>query len=136
METADGGTQMAIDETGLEEEELWDFERAEKQQGRKGRRAIVSVAFDRADFQAVADAARRMGMTTSEFIRRATLEKMRPSIGAGAFTISISAGGTGIAKLYGAPPRTMTLPPTIPLRDSVTAGDVPGGFAESKVSSR
>jgi hypothetical protein len=39
-------------------------------------RAIVSVAFSRDDFIAVADYASRHGMKTSEFIRRATLERL------------------------------------------------------------
>lgn len=41
-------------------------------------RAIVSVAFSRDDFIAVAEYAERHGMKTSEFIRRATLERLAP----------------------------------------------------------
>ena len=46
-------------------------------------RAIVSVPFDRADFEAVSLAAERAGLTTSRFIREAALALAitHPSIG-------------------------------------------------------
>lgn len=42
-------------------------------------RAIVSVAFSRKDFDAVAAHAERHGMRLSEFIRRATLDRLAPN---------------------------------------------------------
>jgi hypothetical protein len=44
----------------------------------KSARAIVSVAFSREDFETVAEYARQHGMKTSEFIRRAALDKTTP----------------------------------------------------------
>jgi hypothetical protein len=101
----------------LQNPETWDFEHAEKQEGRKARRAVVSVAFHREDFHRVADAAQRAGMTTSEFIRNATLKKLYPPTGGHGVIVSTSSGGTGMTRLYGYPPRTTTSPPTLPLRD-------------------
>lgn len=45
----------------------------------KSPRAVVSVAFSREDFEAVAAYAERHGMKLSEFIRRAALERMSPN---------------------------------------------------------
>ena len=45
----------------------------------KSPRAIVSVAFSREDFDNVAAYAERHGMKTSEFIRRAALERTSPN---------------------------------------------------------
>lgn len=44
----------------------------------KSPRAVVSVAFSREDFDEVADYAKQHGMKISEFIRRATLERISP----------------------------------------------------------
>ena len=59
----------------LQDPETWDFEQAERVPGGKAPRAVVSVAFSRPDFERVTHAAERAGQRTSEFIRRAVLEK-------------------------------------------------------------
>jgi hypothetical protein len=57
----------------LHNPESWDWERAESRPGRKKRRAVVSVAFDREDFETVAAFAERAGMKLSQFIRSAAI---------------------------------------------------------------
>jgi hypothetical protein len=57
----------------LENPESWDWERAESRPGRKKPRAVVSVAFNRDDFETVAAFAERAGMKLSEFIRSAAI---------------------------------------------------------------
>ena len=64
---------MATKEEELQNAENWDFENAEKMPGRKNARAVVSVAFNRDDFELVGQRAEQLGMKTSEFIREATL---------------------------------------------------------------
>jgi len=59
----------------LQDEESWDDE-GEVRPAVKPQRAVVSVAFSRDDFERVATYARRHGMKTSEFIRRAALSQM------------------------------------------------------------
>ena len=59
----------------LENPENWDWEKAERQPPVQARRTIVSVAFARAEFAQVAKYAQSIGMKTSEFIRRAALER-------------------------------------------------------------
>lgn len=58
----------------LEQPETWDYEKAEKRPGVKTPRAVVSVAFARDDFEQVSKYAERLGMRTSEFIRKAALD--------------------------------------------------------------
>jgi hypothetical protein len=53
--------------------ETWDWERAETRPARKKPRAVVSVAFNRDDFETVAAFAERAGMKLSEFIRSAAM---------------------------------------------------------------
>ncbi len=55
----------------MQDPESWDD--GEVRPPARAPRAVVSVAFARADFEAVAQAAAREGMKTSEFIRRAAL---------------------------------------------------------------
>lgn len=55
----------------------WAFEQAERRPGVKSGRTIVSVAFSRDDFARIARCAEQLGQKTSEFIRRAALEKAR-----------------------------------------------------------
>lgn len=70
----------------MSKEELEELERAESweetgenvQPSSKSARAIVSVAFSREDFEAIAEFARHHGMKMSEFIRRAALDRMTP----------------------------------------------------------
>jgi hypothetical protein len=57
----------------LENPKTWDWERAETRPGRKKPRAVVSVAFNRDDFEAVAVFAERAHMKLSEFIRSAAI---------------------------------------------------------------
>lgn len=59
----------------LQDESLWDFEHAEDRMPVKDGRAVVSVSFGRQDFGRVAICAEESGMKTSEFIRKAALEK-------------------------------------------------------------
>jgi hypothetical protein len=53
--------------------ESWDWDRAESRPGRKKPRAVVSVAFNREDFETVAALAERAGMKLSQFIRSAAI---------------------------------------------------------------
>jgi hypothetical protein len=57
----------------LQSPESWDWERAESRPARKKPRAVVSVAFNRDDFETVAAFAERAGMKLSEFIRSAAM---------------------------------------------------------------
>ena len=57
----------------LQDRESWDWELAESRPARKKPRAVVSVAFNRDDFDTVAAFAERAGMKLSEFIRSAAI---------------------------------------------------------------
>ena len=57
----------------LKDPKTWDWERAETRPGRKKPRAVVSVAFNRDDFETVSLFAERARMRVSEFIRSAAL---------------------------------------------------------------
>jgi hypothetical protein len=57
----------------LQNPESWDWERGESRPGRKKPRAVVSVAFNRDDFETVAAFAERAGMKLSQFIRSAAI---------------------------------------------------------------
>lgn len=59
----------------LEDPTSWDYEGGERRPGAKQARAVVSVAFPRADFERVSECAEQLGMRTSEFIREGALEK-------------------------------------------------------------
>jgi len=61
------------DEKELKNAENWDWDRAERRAGRKKPRAVVSVAFNRDDFETVAHYAERAHMKLSEFIRFAAI---------------------------------------------------------------
>lgn len=63
----------------LEKPDNWDFDNAVEHPPVRGRRAIVSVAFPRDDFQLVSGTAAKVGMKTSEFIRKAAIEKASTS---------------------------------------------------------
>ncbi len=60
--------------------ENWDFENAERRPPAQRGRAIVSVAFNRDDFEAIGEAAEEFGMKLSEFIRHAALDRARPHV--------------------------------------------------------
>lgn len=72
----------------LQDEESWDDE-GDVRPAVKPQRAVVSVAFGRDDFERVATHARRHGMKTSEFIRRAALSQMTSENG-GSSVLSVS----------------------------------------------
>ena len=57
----------------LQSPETWNWERGEIRPGRKKPRAVVSVAFNRDDFETVAAFAERAGMKLSQFIRSAAI---------------------------------------------------------------
>lgn len=61
------------EQESLKDSRAWDWERAEARAGRKKPRAVVSVAFNRDDFEAVAVFAERAHMKLSEFIRSAAI---------------------------------------------------------------
>lgn len=62
----------------LQDTKNWDWERAEQRPGDKpSKRVVVSVAFSREEFEAIAEGARRIGMKTSEFIRHAALDRAK-----------------------------------------------------------
>ena len=64
----------------LQSAESWESTDETVEPSPRPARAIVSVAFSREDFETVAEFARQHGMKTSEFIRRAALEKTTPSV--------------------------------------------------------
>ena len=66
---------MQEEEQVLSNVETWDIDQVVVSPGVQKPRAVVSVSFNRADFERVAHAAHRSDMKTSEFIRTASLEK-------------------------------------------------------------
>lgn len=62
----------------LQDPQTWDDEEDAVRPAVKSPRAIVSVAFSREDFEVLVAHAKQHGMKTSEFIRRAALERMSP----------------------------------------------------------
>lgn len=78
----------------LEDPGEGDWENAEVRMPEKAPRAVVSVAFDRGDFERIAAKARGLGEKTSEYIREAALARVResgPRSSVGAFTSSAHA---------------------------------------------
>jgi hypothetical protein len=75
----------------LKDPKTWDWERAETRPGRKKPRAVVSVAFNRDDFETVALVAERAQMRLSEFIRSAALGCAEGKN----LPLSVTAGGVG-----------------------------------------
>lgn len=67
------------DMDALEEQEQWDFEKAERKPAVKAPRMVVSVSFSRPDFVRVTEHAEHIGMKTSEFIREAALKEVKRS---------------------------------------------------------
>ena len=88
----------------LESSVNWDLDKAEPVRRTKPARAVVSVAFRREDFEIVSAAAERAGMRTSEFIRTAALEKVKPT---GIFAPGVSSGSAGVI-LYRMEPSSIT----------------------------
>lgn len=62
----------------LENEDMWDLDAVETQKPVAPGRAVVSVSLPRADFDAIADAARDEGVSISEFMRSAALARATP----------------------------------------------------------
>lgn len=60
----------------LQDPEEWDADTRVKRPGVKGRRAVVSVAFSRDDFERIVQASKRMGMKTSEYVRNGVLNQL------------------------------------------------------------
>jgi hypothetical protein len=75
-----------MSEEELQDPETWDFDAAERHSGRGAARAVVSVAFQRSDFEKVATCAEQSGKKTSEFIREAALEKAQRQTQPGSVT--------------------------------------------------
>lgn len=80
-------------DTDLGNAEEWDFERAELSKPTQSGRTVVSVSVSRDDFDQLSSYAERIGMRTSEFIRRAALAHVRrPARVAFVFSASGSGG--------------------------------------------
>jgi hypothetical protein len=72
-------TRMSKEELQeLQSPETWEDAGEVVRPTTKPPRAVVSVAFSREDFEAIADHAKKRGMKTSEFIRRAALDMASP----------------------------------------------------------
>jgi hypothetical protein len=70
---------MSQDElSALQNPDTWEDVEDSVRPAVKSPRAVVSVAFSREDFEAIAQYAKRHGMKTSEFIRRAALAQLAP----------------------------------------------------------
>jgi len=76
----------------LEAEGAWALEKATPGRRTKPARAIVSVAFTRADFDLVSESAELAGMRTSAFIRTAALERASPN----GYLMEVSTGTAGV----------------------------------------
>jgi hypothetical protein len=82
----------------LRDPSRWDGQAAEAHAPVKGPRAVVSVAFSREDFNRVGEQARALGMRTSEFIRKAALNRLEagpaqaPSPGVRLIRVSVKNG--------------------------------------------
>ena len=61
----------------LENENNWDFTRAERRSGNRGVRTILSVAFSREDFDRISTSAELSNERVSEFVRTAALERVQ-----------------------------------------------------------
>ncbi len=80
-------------ELDLQDESIWDYDKAEIRPASKSNRVVVSVAFARQDFQRVGEYAESVNMKTSEFIRTAALEKISKPAEASGFSCSASNAG-------------------------------------------
>ena len=69
---------MEKQNTDPEDSRNWDLDNPTKSGPVKNRRTVVSVSFPSSDFQVVAAAADKAGLTTSQFIREAALAKASP----------------------------------------------------------
>ena len=80
-------------ELDLQDESMWDYDKADVRPASQSNRAVVSVAFARQDFQRVVEYAESVNMKTSEFIRTAALEKISKPAEASGFSCSASNAG-------------------------------------------
>jgi hypothetical protein len=69
-------TTEKLENVDLQAEDTWDFDSAETRPGKKSSRIVVSVAFPRQEFEEVTNAAKQLGVPTSQFIREAALERV------------------------------------------------------------
>ena len=67
---------MSNQDEDLQRAENWDFDRAEQKPGRRDRRAVVSVAFNRDDFELVTEYAEETGRKLSGLLREAILNQI------------------------------------------------------------
>jgi hypothetical protein len=81
------------EELNLQDESMWDFDKAETRPASRSNRVVVSVAFARQDFERVAEHAESVNMKTSEFIRAAALDKVSKPAEASTFSCSVSNAG-------------------------------------------
>lgn len=82
----------------LQDPAAWDDESVEVLPPVKAPRAIVSVAFSRADLGQIAAYAQRHGMKLSEFIRKAALELAAQPLASRSEVISITDGRGGFQR--------------------------------------
>ena len=85
--------------------EEWDFDRAELRKPAHSRRTVVSVSVSRDDFDQLSAYAERIGMRTSEFIRRAALAHIRRPVRA---AVIFSASGSGGSMIFTSTPVAKT----------------------------
>ncbi|HLH24656.1 MAG TPA: hypothetical protein VK066_19215 [Chloroflexota bacterium] len=64
--------QRELDE--LQSAEMWDWEKGETHPGESDPTMELVVSFSRADLRAVAAAARRAGLNSAQFVRRAAVD--------------------------------------------------------------
>ena len=113
-----GWTMTDKKQEKLQNENTWDWDRAEARPGRKRPRAVVSVAFSRDDFEAVSLSAERAHMRVSEFIRSAVL-----GCAQGNYLVVVTSGGSPNAGSMGylPAPSTSTRVATTPVFNTQSA---------------
>lgn len=69
-------TKISPDELEqLQDSDSWDFPNAQRRDPEPNRRVIVSVGFQRSDYELVTSAAERCGQRISQFIREAAVDR-------------------------------------------------------------
>src|SRR5688500_8727314 len=96
---------MSDNLTQLDDPEEWDFERAELAKPVQSGRTVVSVSISKDDFGRLSTYAERLGMRTSEFIRRAALAYVQKPARE---SIVYSAGGSGGSVIFTSAPIAKT----------------------------
>lgn len=74
-----GGMATNMDEKEiqtLESEDEWDYENAERYPGVKNPGAVLAVTFSHDDFERLAGCAQKLGITISELVLEATLDRV------------------------------------------------------------